>query len=197
MSARSPTAKMPKSAAVRASRRRAPVGRRLDVVAELTRAARPSPRRRRRSRVRRRSPAERIAVRNPMRSRPGSAPDLVATAAPAAARCTGSPGTEPAIASSTAAVSRTDAREHVLVGQRAPELAEVGAERRAGARRLEPDEAAHRSRGCGSSRPCRCRARPGTMPAATAAAGAAARAARRAVEVPRVVRRRRTRAARS
>ena len=38
------------------------------------------------------------------------------------------------------------ARQHVLVGERAPVLAEVGAEGRAGTGRLQPHEAAHRSR---------------------------------------------------
>ena len=51
-------------------------------------------------------------------------------------------------------------RQHELVGERAPVLAEVGPEGGAGPRRLQPDDAAHRSRGSGSIRPCRCRARP-------------------------------------
>src|SRR5207302_3254796 len=80
------------------------------------------------------------------------------------------------------------AREHELVGERAPVLAEVGAERRARPRRLEPDDAAHRGRETDGSTHV-VAVRDGYETRGDRGRGAAARAARAAGVVPRVARR--------
>ena len=54
----------------------------------------------------------------------------------------GSPGIAPAITSSTAALSRTDRRDHVAYHEPRPRLAVVGPERDAAARGLEPEQPA-------------------------------------------------------
>ena len=128
---------------------------------------------------------------------PGSAPTSSAYGRAGGGAVYGSPAPGRAPRRARAALSRTRAGEHVLVGERAPVLAEVGTERGAGPGRLEPDEPARARSGTGSSRPCRCRARPATMPAATAAAAPPLDPPGERRRVPRVARRRRTPAARS
>ena len=83
-------------------------------------------------------------VRNPIRKRPTGAPTSSTYGRAGGGAVYGSPGPMPATASSTRRGVAHGARQHELVGQRAPVLAEVGPERRAGARRLQPDDAAHR-----------------------------------------------------
>ena len=80
------------------------------------------------------------------------------------------------------------AREHVLVGEHRPVLTEARAERRAGAARLQPDQAA-----CARRHPDRSahvvRVRRGHEPCGNRGARATTRATGRTTQVPRVVRR--------
>ena len=159
----------------------------LDVMAErLEQLAR------RRSTARTQSGAlsapSRRRVRSPMRSRPGRRADLVAERAGRRRR-----GVRIAGARRRRRVEHERgvahrAGEHELVRERAPVLAEVRAERRAGAGRLQPDDAAHRRRETGSSRPCRCRARPRPCPTRPRPRLPPLEPPGRAREVPRIVR---------
>src|SRR6266542_2669470 len=78
--------------------------------------------------------------------------------------------------------------EHVLVRERAPELAEVGAERRPAPRRLETDEPAC-ARGNADRATHVVAVRDGNHAGRHGGGGAAAGTARGVVETPRVVRR--------
>ncbi len=80
------------------------------------------------------------------------------------ARCTDRRCPGPATASSTAAVSRTVrvSTNSCVSGPQYSPKSGPSVVRAAG--RLEPDDAAHRTRGSGSTRPCRCRARRARCP---------------------------------
>ena len=107
------------------------------------RAAAPSRRRRRRSRDR--------TARRRRWSRCGSRRAIARPARPTSSTygrrgggaVYGSPGAGAGDRVEDAGGVADRAGEHELVGERAPVLAEVGTERRAGARRLQPDDAAH------------------------------------------------------
>ena len=86
--------------------------------------------------------AERVLGEDADAQPPGPAPTSCTNGRAGAGAITGSPGNGADTASSTAAVSRTRAAHAQLDGEQRRQLVAVRAERRAPARRLQPDEAA-------------------------------------------------------
>ena len=97
----------------------------------------------RRSRARWRRPNA-CAVRSPMRKRPASAPTSARYGRAGGGAVYGSPGPAPATASSTARGVADRSRQHELVRERSPVLAELRPERGPRAGGLQADDAAHR-----------------------------------------------------
>ena len=120
-------------------------------------------------------------------ARPGSAPTSSRKGRAGGAAAYGSPGTAPAMASSAAALSRTERRHHVARDEPGPRLAVVGAERHATPRRLEPEQPA-RAGGDADGAAAVARVRERHHARRHRGRAAAARAAGRAGDVPRVVR---------
>ena len=141
----------------------------VDVVAELLEQARGRARPRRRSRGATASPSRRARA-EPDAQPAGGRADLVAVRPRGRRRGVRDRRVPaPATASSTAAVSRTDPRQHELVRQRAPVLAEVGpsvVRARVGLSPTMPHMRAGKRIEPPMSLPCAT----GTSPAATAAA---------------------------
>ena len=123
-----------------------------------------------------------------MRRRPGSAPTSARNGRGGGGAVYGSPGPAPATASSSERGVADRARQHELVRERSPVLAEVGSERRARAGGLQADDAAHR-RGEPDRAAHVVAVRDGDHARTRPRPRSAARTAGRTREIPRVVRR--------